>query len=732
MFCNRCNTEFSEGLRYCKWCGQPLTSSPHSTGELHKCPTCGDSIRTSWIFCKTCGSRLQEPHTGEERPTVECRWCNASVDATLQRCDVCGAALRADAPIPEGATLCPHCGDIAEQGTVYCKACGRPIARPSSESGETVGIASITGISGPIPAAESSVESDSQTTESLKIEPGFFATQRAEANKGGPNDDAMTGHGLETNAMNAVTEVQPERRSPTGVFNRSRATGVMDVPHFEPLPTAGEPAPLHPQNVTQGQTNFDDGQVRVDGVSAQDTQTQSSDSTITLIIEPPASSLNPGASGLEPAPEWMSFQFSDVSPSGEDPSSVRQTAGWNESFLQPDEQPFVTGYETVAMQAQTEPIAEHPRSSEPPPTGEFVAPTIPPHLANPELEKWDSKVRSFAETHVPESPTPAPMVPAQPQPHVSPPPPAHAYRPRPDRGPAPPQMMHAPAPARRGGMGLIVLGVILVVLLVGALLVWRFALSDAISRRPEKPTVTESEAGSEAPAPPTNPPITSEASAPEGMVYVEAGIYEVGSDSGDLYAQPRHSITLAPFYIDRTEVTNSEYKRFVDERLHPAPDGWIDGHYPPGTDNVPVVNVTWQDATDFARWSGKRLPTETEWEAAARGKDQRIYPWGNVPRDSVANIGSQGVIEVGRYKAGASPCGALDMIGNVWEWTSDEFHLYPGNKNPMPILKAGITYRVFRGGAYDSQTVDASYRGFQDADKGYPKVGFRCVKNADQ
>jgi formylglycine-generating enzyme required for sulfatase activity len=295
-------------------------------------------------------------------------------------------------------------------------------------------------------------------------------------------------------------------------------------------------------------------------------------------------------------------------------------------------------------------------------------------------------------------------------------------------------MTHVPTSSRRSGSGLIVLGVMLVVLLVGALLVWRFALSDVLSKRGEPSAPTGTEPAPETAASPTNPPTATANGAPEGMVYVEGGMYYVGRDDGDPYARPRRTVTLAPFYIDRTETTNAEYQRFVDERLHPAPEGWIDGHHPPGTENLPVVNVSWEDSAAFARWAGKRLPTETEWEVAARGKDERIFPWGNAWRESAANIGTQGVVEVGRFKAGASACGAFDLLGNVWEWTSDEFHLYPGNKESMPLLKAGVTYRVFRGGAYDAQarSLDASYRGFLDGGRGYPKVGFRCVKNADQ
>jgi serine/threonine-protein kinase len=213
------------------------------------------------------------------------------------------------------------------------------------------------------------------------------------------------------------------------------------------------------------------------------------------------------------------------------------------------------------------------------------------------------------------------------------------------------------------------------------------------------------------------------------MVLVPGGTYVVGRSNEDPLEGPEHTVELAPFYMDRTEVTNAEYKRFIDATGHKAP--WTDGTFPEGRENWPVTNVKWQDAVDYAAWAGKRLPSEVEWEAAARGKDGRIYPWGSDWTPGLANIAAKAITDVGRHKDGASPYGVLDMIGNVWEWTADEFELYPGSSAKPPEIEPGVTYRVIRGGAFDgNKKHDAAYRGFVDAGEGYPKTGFRCVKNA--
>ena len=218
------------------------------------------------------------------------------------------------------------------------------------------------------------------------------------------------------------------------------------------------------------------------------------------------------------------------------------------------------------------------------------------------------------------------------------------------------------------------------------------------------------------------------------MQVVKAGAYTIGRDDGDPLEAPVHSVTLPAFYIDRNEVTNAQYAKFVEATKRKPPANWKGATFPGGRDDFPVTGVSWQDAADYAAWVGKRLPTEAEWEAAARGSDARKYPWGNEWQSGFANIGVR-TAEVGQYPQGASPSGALDMIGNVWEWVADEITLYPGSSAtlPAPPENAVGALRIIRGGAYDGdQKHDASYRGFLDGGVPYPKVGFRCAKNAGQ
>lgn len=218
---------------------------------------------------------------------------------------------------------------------------------------------------------------------------------------------------------------------------------------------------------------------------------------------------------------------------------------------------------------------------------------------------------------------------------------------------------------------------------------------------------------------------------PPGMVYVPGGTFTMGSNDDDQYASPAHPETVGPFFIDKYEVTNEEYAGFVAAKSWPPPSTWNrKTTYPPGAARKPVTGVTWDDAVAYAKWVGKRLPTEQEWEFAARGKDGLSYPWGNDWRAAAANAdrASQSMADVGTYK-GESPFGALDMAGNAWEWTASELTPYPGArwKPPAPNL------RVIRGGSYlsNQRQVMTTYRRGWPAREGrhYSETGFRCADN---
>lgn len=236
---------------------------------------------------------------------------------------------------------------------------------------------------------------------------------------------------------------------------------------------------------------------------------------------------------------------------------------------------------------------------------------------------------------------------------------------------------------------------------------------------------------------------------PAGMVYVPAGSFLVGSsDCGD-DALPQHECQSEGFYIDRAPVTNAQFAQFVQETGYQteAETGegaplWIDGEWrmipginwrrpsgrkvPERFDAHPVTQVSYQDVLAYCEWSGRRLPTEQEWEYAARGGQHGVrFPWGNIISAANANYNSDGTSEVMQYPANGY--GIYDMAGNVWEWTSSEYTAYPGTMSKNPHF--GLGYRVVRGGSwmYDGAHCMVSYRNANQSDRAYPTLGFRTV-----
>jgi eukaryotic-like serine/threonine-protein kinase len=229
-----------------------------------------------------------------------------------------------------------------------------------------------------------------------------------------------------------------------------------------------------------------------------------------------------------------------------------------------------------------------------------------------------------------------------------------------------------------------------------------------------------------------------------GMVSVPAGALLMGSTDADGSAgadeKPQHKVFLDAYRIDRTEVTNAQYAQCVAAGGCTAPasiaSGTRSSYYGNlAYENYPVIHVSWEQADAYCRWAGKRLPTEAEWEKAARGTDGRTYPWGDEPPDAQkANYrGDVGdTTQVGAYPAAASPYGVLDMAGNVWEWVSDWYDsgYYGRAPGSNPQGPANGTYRVLRGGswygdAYYLRVVDRSSYGYPTFQGDY--FGFRCA-----
>jgi formylglycine-generating enzyme required for sulfatase activity len=241
------------------------------------------------------------------------------------------------------------------------------------------------------------------------------------------------------------------------------------------------------------------------------------------------------------------------------------------------------------------------------------------------------------------------------------------------------------------------------------------------------------------------------------MVYVPAGTFWMGSDEGDADAQsneiPQHQVTLDAFWFDRTMVTNAQYRRCVDDGVCSPPDRFasqIHNNYYGAAefDDYPVIYVDWEQADEYCTWVGKRLPTEAEWEKAARGTDRRIYPWGNEFDGSLANFcdlncgfghraaewddGYTDTSPVGNYPGNASPYGALDMAGNLWEWVADWYKAdyYGSSPERNPQGPASGNQRAKRGGAWGDrqQDIRSATRHALDPAISDGSVGFRCAR----
>ena len=220
------------------------------------------------------------------------------------------------------------------------------------------------------------------------------------------------------------------------------------------------------------------------------------------------------------------------------------------------------------------------------------------------------------------------------------------------------------------------------------------------------------------------------------MRFVAEGPFVMGGSEDEVPAneRPAHTVHLPAFFIDSFPVTNADYLEFVHETGYRQPHHWLDGRIPMGMDRHPVTNVSWQDAMAYAEWAGKRLPTEAEWEKAARGTDRRPYPWGDRfiegERCNANNMVGT-TTPVDEFPDGRSPYGVWDMAGNVYEWCSDYYdeeyyqHSPPSNPGGPPSGQE----RTVRGGTFSDTrgALRTTHRFGQGEAQISDNVGFRCV-----
>jgi formylglycine-generating enzyme len=256
------------------------------------------------------------------------------------------------------------------------------------------------------------------------------------------------------------------------------------------------------------------------------------------------------------------------------------------------------------------------------------------------------------------------------------------------------------------------------------------------------------------------------------MVRIPAGSFSMGSDIDRLDERPLHQVALDSYAIDRYEVTNAQYQRYLAATGHPSPPYWEGLQFPQDQGDAPVVGVSWEDANAYCAWDGKRLPTEAEWENACRGPDARLFPWGNAwepawtnldPTPGVFNLKTQstsgqdpwlpawdllrnrpaastdrGLRPVGSYLDGASPYLVMDMAGNASEWVADWYNWagYQGLPGKNPLSQGPAWGHVVRGSAWydplgnpdwEVEQSRCSNRG-SSHDQTDPRIGFRCAR----
>ncbi|HXF92508.1 MAG TPA: SUMF1/EgtB/PvdO family nonheme iron enzyme [Nitrospiraceae bacterium] len=228
-------------------------------------------------------------------------------------------------------------------------------------------------------------------------------------------------------------------------------------------------------------------------------------------------------------------------------------------------------------------------------------------------------------------------------------------------------------------------------------------------------------------------------SPPEGMVLIPAGEFLMGAEDGLPDSRPMHRVYLSSYWLDKYEVTNAQYRQCVEGGGCTPPKD-RQAFDDPERAQHPVTNVTWMQARTYCEWRGKRLPTEAEWEKAARGTDGRRYPWGNSeemikgrPKNGEIKAGANGTEQIGSQAATVSPYGVHDLVGSVWEWVKDwyaeDFYQMSPARDPQGPLRG--SFRVLRGGDWNERPLElrVSYRSWDEMTYWGPTLGFRCAQD---
>lgn len=231
----------------------------------------------------------------------------------------------------------------------------------------------------------------------------------------------------------------------------------------------------------------------------------------------------------------------------------------------------------------------------------------------------------------------------------------------------------------------------------------------------------------------SNPIMGSDNRCPDDtMGFVPAGWFLMGEDDGRTSNQPQHRVYLEAYCMDKLEVTRQAFGEFLNEADYPA-SGWSPTDYIAAPE-LPATGVTWVDAQAYCQWAGLRLPTEAEWEKAARGTDGRRYAWGNdwdIHNANTAESGVGGPVPAGSFSLGASPYGILDMCGNAAEWVSDYFDpaYYSASPDHNPTGAILVLDHGLRGGSFASPSDQATtyFRDSSHSSQPNHRVGFRCA-----